>query len=78
MNFTSIYRTWEEHEAEMVKELLKEQDIECYLSSQVSHSVHPIPVDGLGEIKVMVEQRHRKRAREIISNFLGKGGERDE
>ena len=70
MNFTPIYRTWEEHEAEMVKELLKKNNIECYLSSQVSHSVYPIPVNGLGEIKVMVEQKDSDRAKKIIKTIF--------
>ena len=54
----------------MVKELLKKNNIECYLSSQVSHSVYPIPVNGLGEIKVMVEQKDSDRAKNIIKTIF--------
>ncbi len=70
MNFISVYQTWEEHKAEMIKGLLRNEEIECYLSSQVSHSVYPIPVDGLGKIEIMVEEEDGEEARKIIDEFF--------
>ncbi|MCF7890299.1 DUF2007 domain-containing protein [Candidatus Bipolaricaulota bacterium] len=70
MEFVEIYRTWNEQKAGMIKELLGDYDIECYLSSHITHSVYPIPVDGLGEIRVMVPQEEEEKSRDIVANFF--------
>lgn len=70
MDFVEIYRTWNEQKAGMIKELLGDYDIECYLSSHITHSVYPIPVDGLGEIRVMVPAEEEEESRDIIANFF--------
>lgn len=70
MEFVEIYRTWNEQKAGMIKELLGDYDIECYLSSHITHSVYPIPVDGLGEIRVMVPQEEEEKSRDIVDNFF--------
>ncbi|MBS3765021.1 DUF2007 domain-containing protein [Candidatus Bipolaricaulota bacterium] len=70
MEFVEIYRTWNEQKAGMIKELLGDYDIECYLSSHITHSVYPIPVNGLGEIRVMVPQEEEEKSKDIVSNFF--------
>lgn len=70
MEFVEIYSTWNEQKAGMIKELLRDYDIECYLSSHITHSVYPIPVDGLGEIRVMVPIDEEEESREIVGNFF--------
>jgi len=70
MDFVEVYRTWNEQKAEMIRELLGDYDIECYLSSHITHSVYPIPVNGLGEIRVMVPPDEEEESRDIISNFF--------
>jgi len=70
MEFVEIYRTWNEQKAGMIKELLDDYDIECYLSSHITHSVYPIPVDGLGEIRVMVPVEEEEESRNLLSNFF--------
>lgn len=70
MEFVEIYSTWNEQKAGMIKELLGDYDIECYLSSHITHSVYPIPVDGLGEIKVMVPSEEEERSRDLLGNFF--------
>ncbi len=70
MEFVEIYRTWNEQKAGMIKELLGDYDIECYLSSHITHSVYPIPVDGLGEIRVMVPQEEEEKSRDVVANFF--------
>ncbi|MBS3735905.1 MAG: DUF2007 domain-containing protein [Candidatus Bipolaricaulota bacterium] len=70
MEFVEIYRTWNEQKAGMIKELLGDYDIECYLSSHITHSVYPIPVDGLGEIRVMVPQEEEEKSKDIVANFF--------
>ncbi|MFB6214383.1 MAG: putative signal transducing protein [Candidatus Bipolaricaulia bacterium] len=75
MEFVEIYRTWNEQKAGMIKELLGDYDIECYLSSHITHSVYPIPVDGLGEIRVMVPQEEEEKSRDIVGNFFSREDE---
>ncbi len=75
MEFVEIYSTWNEQKAGMIKELLGDYDIECYLSSHITHSVYPIPVDGLGEIKVMVPLEEEQRSRDLIGNFFSREDE---
>lgn len=70
MEFVEIYRTWNEQKAGMIKELLGDYDIECYLSSHITHSVYPIPVDGLGEIRVMVPKEEEEKSKDIVANFF--------
>lgn len=70
MEFVEIYRTWNEQKAVMIRELLSDYDIECYLSSHITHSVYPIPVDGLGEIRVMVPYEEEEESRNILANFF--------
>ena len=70
MELVEIYRTWNEQKANMIKELLGDYDIRCYLSSHITHSVYPIPVDGLGEIRVMVPEKDEENSREIIDNYF--------
>lgn len=70
-----MYRTWNEQKADQIKELLKDFDINCYLSSHITHSVYPIPVDGLGEIRVMVPRDVAHEAERIIGDFFSQNGE---
>ena len=70
MEFAEVYRTWNEQKAAMIKEILRDYDVECYLSSHITHSVYPIPVNGLGEIRVMFPEEDEERAKEVISNFF--------
>lgn len=68
--FVTVLSTWKEQKAQMIKSLLEDHGIDCYLSSHVSRSVHPIPVDGLGEIKVMVPELKKEDARDLIETFF--------
>jgi len=70
-----VYRTWDAQKADQIKELLKDFDISCYLSSHITHSVYPIPVDGLGEIRVMVPRDFADKAERIIGDFFSQNGE---
>ncbi len=70
MELVEIYRTWDEPKAHQIKELLGDFDIGCYLSSHITHSVYPIPVDGLGEIRVMVPEEYAEEAEEILQSYF--------
>ncbi|MBS3765989.1 DUF2007 domain-containing protein [Candidatus Bipolaricaulota bacterium] len=70
MELVEIHRTWNEQKAEMMKSLLEDYGVNCYLSSHITHSVYPIPVDGLGEIRVMVPENAETKAIDLIENYF--------
>ncbi|MFP4136659.1 MAG: putative signal transducing protein [Candidatus Acetothermia bacterium] len=70
MELVEIHRTWNEQKAELMKSLLEDYEINCYLSSHITHSVYPIPVDGLGEIRVMVPKDMEKKATDLLESYF--------
>jgi len=77
-----LVRTWNDGEAMMVRQLLETYGIPCQVVSDVPHSVLPLTVDGLGEIRILVpavrlrEARarlaeHRRKGLELIDGGLG-------
>ncbi|MFW6111832.1 MAG: putative signal transducing protein [Candidatus Bipolaricaulota bacterium] len=72
MELVEVFVTWNEQKAELIKALLGDYGINCYLSSHITHSVYPIPVDGLGEIRVMVPEKDRERSTNLIENYFSK------
>lgn len=55
--------------AEMLQNLLEEADVKCILQSTASHSVHPFTVDGLAEIKVMINKNDLDAAKNVLEGF---------
>lgn len=72
MELVKVFVTWNEQKAELIKALLGDYGINCYLSSHITHSVYPIPVDGLGEIRVMVPEKDKERSTNLIENYFSK------
>ncbi len=75
-----IYKTWQRSEAEMIKAILEKHGIHCMLSSDITHSVYPFSVNGLGEIRIFVPKEEADEAREIIQAYSreeAKGGEEE-
>jgi len=70
VELVEVYRTWDEQKAELIKSLLGDYGISCYLSSHITHSVYPIPVDGLGEIRVMVPEEDKDRAIDLVKSYF--------
>lgn len=63
-----VARVWEQTEAEIIKGFLESEGIPCYFRSQILHSIYPIFVDGLGEIKIFVPAKDFDTARELLQN----------
>jgi hypothetical protein len=53
-------------EAEVLKSFLKSQGIDVFLRGLVVQSVHAFSADGLGKIKVMVDERDYKKAKSLL------------
>lgn len=70
MELVEVHKTWDEQKAELIKSLLGDYGISCYLSSHITHSVYPIPVDGLGEIRVMVPEEDEEQAVDLVRSYF--------
>jgi len=68
-----LMRTWNDGEAEMVRQILATNEIPCQVVSDVPHSVLPLTVDGLGEVRILVSKPHLARARELIAEYRREG-----
>lgn len=66
-------RTWSDGEAALVRQLLDAYGIPCRIVSDVTHTVLPLSVDGLGEIRVLVAADQVEEAREILAEHRREG-----
>ena len=55
-------------EAEVIKSLLESHGITCLLKGLVVQAVHAFSVDGLGEIKIYVDDKDFEQAKELIAS----------
>jgi len=49
-----VHRTWSDLEAQLVKGILELYGIPVCLARDLSHSLYPLTVDGLGETRILV------------------------
>ena len=61
-----VFRTQSDIEASIVRGLLEAHGIYAALSSDIPHSVFPLTIDGLGEVRISVPAEQADEAREII------------
>jgi len=61
-----VYLAKGEIEAQLIKSLLENYGIPCLLKSNAAPSVHMFTVDGMGEVKIMVQEQMAEQARELI------------
>jgi ribonuclease-3 len=64
-----IFRTCSDIEASVVRALLDAHGIDVSLSSDVPHSVFPITIDGLGEVRLTVRGDEADEAVRVITTF---------
>ena len=57
--------------------LLESYGIPCQVSSQITHSVVPLTVDGLGEIRLSVPEEAAGEAQEILDGHRLVGTQRN-
>jgi hypothetical protein len=68
-----IFQTWNDSEAELVRGILESHGIPCSVSSDITHHLVPLTVDGLGEIRLAVPQEAAEEALRIIQDYLSAG-----
>ena len=68
-----LLRTWNDGEAMMIKQLLATYGIPCQVVSDVPHTVLPISVDGLGEVRILVPAERLEESKRLIAEHLRQG-----
>jgi hypothetical protein len=68
-----LVRTWSDGEAMLVRQLLESYGIPCQVVSDVPHTVLPLSVDGLGEIRILVPEARAEEARHVLADHLRNG-----
>ena len=63
-----IFRTHSDVEASVVRGLLEAHGVLLVVSSDVPHSIFPLTVDGLGEVRISVHRDDADEARRIIDS----------
>ena len=63
-----VHTVWGPVEAEVIKSLLQSQGIACILKGLVVQSIHAFSVDGLGEIKIYVDEKDYELAKKLIES----------
>jgi hypothetical protein len=70
-----LLTTWDDGEAAIVRQLLEGAGIPTQVVSDVPHSVWPITVDGLGEVRVLVPAGRVDEARALLKDHRRQGRE---
>jgi ribonuclease III len=65
-----IFRTHSDVEASIVRGLLEANGILSVVASDVPHSIFPLTVNGLGEVRISVRDEDADRAQQIIADHL--------
>ncbi len=70
-----LMRTWSDGEAEIVRRLLEANGIPCQVVSDITHSLYPLTIDGLGEVRILVPEDSLEEASAILADHLRVGFE---
>jgi len=68
-----VMTTWNDGEAAMVRQILESFGIPTQVVSDVPHTVLPISVDGLGEVRILVPADRLREARELLAEHRREG-----
>jgi hypothetical protein len=68
-----LVRTWSDVEASMIRQILASYGIPCQVVSDITHTVYPITVDGLGEVRILVPAARLEEARELLAEHRRQG-----
>lgn len=77
MDYVKIYEAWGEEEEKVIESLLRSNNINILVKSQITPLTHPFTIDGLGSFKIFVKPEDVKEAEEILNIYTDKkrGGE---
>ena len=66
MKMVEVYQAAGEAQAQIIKGLLESNGIYCLLKSNAAPSIHMFTIDGMGVVKVMVEESVAEKAKGLI------------
>ena len=61
-----VYRAAGEMEAQVIKGLLESYGIPCLFKGDAARTIYGLTVDGLGEVRIMVQESMAEEARRLI------------
>ena len=70
-----IYRTWSDLEAQLIKGILEEYGIPVSLATDISHTLYPFTVNGLGETRILVPWEAEDEAQDILAGHRSRRSE---
>jgi hypothetical protein len=68
-----LLSVWDDGEAVLIRQLLESYGIPCQTSSEISHRVLPIAIDGLGEIRIIVPAAMLRDAQHVLAEHRRQG-----
>lgn len=71
--WTTLLVTYDQLEAEMIKDLLESGDIQVVLRS-AKVSPYPVNIGKMGEVKVIVRSIDKEAAEEVLNRFREEAG----
>lgn len=72
-----VYRTWDDHEAQLIKGILELYGIPVRLATDISHALYPFTLDGLGETRIHVPLAAEDEAQSILAGHRSVTGRLD-
>lgn len=73
MGMVEIYRGPDDETLLLLKSWLESHGVECVVGSDLVHSVHPLTVDGLGEVRILVAETEADAAGRLVGEFQARG-----
>lgn len=64
-----VCRTWSDLEAQLIKGILELYGIPVSLETDISHTLYPFTVDGLGETRILVPLEAEGEAHSILAGY---------
>ena len=74
---TVVYRTWSDLEAQLIKGILELYGIPVSLATDISHTLYPFTLDGLGETRILVPLEAEREAQTILDGHRSRTGRLD-
>jgi hypothetical protein len=72
-----VYRTWSDLEAQLIKGILELYGIPVSLATDISHTLYPFTLDGLGETRILVPLEAEGEAHTILAGHRSETGRID-
>jgi hypothetical protein len=62
-----VYTATGEFDAQQMRAFLESYDIPCRLAGEALRKTHGLTLDGLGEVRILVDAKDEARARQLLA-----------